>query len=136
MNKLIAGITSLRARTASKHVAITAIGVATLTLFGMNANATSVADVPTMTVDFQDLDLSNEAHAKRLYRRLRMAASEVCIGYPQSRGLARNTPRARCEQAAVTDAVEAIGNPNVTALHLANGGVKLAQTKAKSAPNS
>jgi UrcA family protein len=135
MNKLVAGITSLRVRSASKHAAVAAIGVATLTLFGMNANATSIADAPTQKVDFKDLDLSKQADAKRLYRRLQMAAGEVCIGYPIAEGL-RNSPRARCEQAAVTHAVETIAHPNLTALHVAKADVKLAQSKAKSLPNT
>lgn len=136
MNKSIDRITSLRARTASKHIALTAIGVAILTLLGMNANATTATHVPTEKVEFADLDLAKPADAKLLYRRLKMAASEVCVGYPLTKSIARNTPRARCEQAAITDAVEAIDDPNLTALHLKSGKVKLAQSKTQPASHS
>jgi UrcA family protein len=136
MNNLSAGIVSSRVRNASKHAAVVALGVATLALFSVSASATSSVGAPASTVDFKDLDLSKQADAKRLYMRLRMAASEVCVGYPQSRGIKRNTPRSHCENAAVTQAVEAIGNPNLTALHLAKSDVKLAQSKLKPASNS
>lgn len=133
MNTLVAGNTVLRVCNAFKQAAFTALGVATLSLFALSANATSVADPSTQTVEFKDLDLSRASDAKRLYRRLRMAASEVCVNYAQSTGMPGNTPRARCEQAALTNAIEAIAHPNLTALHLESAGVKLAQGKTKPA---
>ncbi len=133
MNKLTS-IASLRARDASKHIALGAMGIAALLLIGMNANATaSAAHVRSQVVQFEDLELSKPADAKRLYLRLRMAASEVCGGYPRVHTLARNSPRARCEQAAIANAVETIGNSNLTALHLAGGRLKLAQSRAPAA---
>jgi UrcA family protein len=114
-----------------KHAAAAALGLATLSLFAISASATAASSSePQVSVEFKDLDLSKPSDAKRLYQRLRLAANEVCIGFAQSTSaLRKNTPRARCENAAVANAVEAIGNPNLTALYEAKNDVKLAQSK-------
>lgn len=136
MNQLTT--TSSRVRSVAKHAATVAVGCAALALLATNASAGQEPDtyVPRQRVDFQDLDLSKQSDAKRLYRRLKLAASEVCVGYPEARGSLRHTARGRCEHAAITNAVETIGNPNLTALHAHKSDVKLAQGKSKQVPNS
>ena len=131
MNTLLSGSTVTRVKTA----AIAAVGFATLALFAVHANAASDF-APSKRVDFQDLDLSKDKDAKRLYLRLRLAASEVCVGYPDTRIMNRNTARGRCEHAAIESAIEAIGHPNLSALHVAKSETKLAQRKTKDASNS
>jgi UrcA family protein len=124
-----------------KHATAAALGLAALSLFAISANATTMtrehSSTPQVSVDFKDLDLSKHSDAKRLYQRLRLAASEVCVGYPHSTSaLKKNTPRARCENAAVANAVETIGDPNLTALYQAKSDVKLAQSKRKIESNT
>lgn len=136
MNKLMTGIATARVRNASKQAAIAAVGFATLSLFAVQANAASEIFSPSKRVDFQDLDLSSDKDAKRLYQRLRLAASEVCVGYPDTRVLNRNTARGRCQHNAIEAAIEAIGHPNLSALHAEKSETKVAQSKAKPASNS
>jgi UrcA family protein len=135
MNKFVAE--SLRVRRSSQRAAIAAVGVATLALFSVSATAgTSVAYVPSKRVDFEDLDLSKQSDARRLYARLRLAASEVCMGYPDARRPSPRTARGRCINEAIADAVEAIDHPNLTALHAASREVRLAQAKAKASAHT
>lgn len=133
MSKLVVS-TSLRVRDVSKHAAMAAIGTAALALFSTNAGAaSSVGVATTKRVDFADLDLAKPADAKRLYRRLQSAARDVCGDYAGADRVLPTSARDRCEQAAVTNAVETVGHPNVTALHAAKTHVRLAQGKAQRA---
>ena len=138
MNQLMAGHNSSRVRNNVVRAVVTAIGVATLALSASAASASSTDyfGSPTMRVDFQDLDLTKQADTKRLYSRLRLAASQVCIGYPSQSRLLRSSARAKCETRALTTAVEAIAHPALTALHSANPQMKFAQRGAKSSSNS
>lgn len=136
MNTLMTGHTLTRVKSASKHAAIAAVGFATLSLFAVQANAASEFMPLNKRVDFKDLDLSKDKDVKRLYLRLRLAASEVCVGYPDTRILSRYTARGRCEQAAVESAIETIGHPSLSALHATRVDTKVAQGKAKAASHS
>jgi UrcA family protein len=58
---------------------ILAVAGSALTLFVVNAGATSTAIVTkSQVVEFGDLDLTRNAGAQTLYKRLRIAAREVC----------------------------------------------------------
>jgi UrcA family protein len=132
MNKFVAIVRSSRATSISKCVALAAVGA-----FGLLAgasNASAQRDVPQVRVDFKDLDLTQTKDAKRLYSRLRLAASEVCNGYPDQRPSPRLTPRMKCEQQAVTNAVEVVGHPALWALHTSNAQTKLVQRSTKTLP--
>jgi UrcA family protein len=133
MNKLFAVDTSSRVVSVAKCATLAAIGAFGVLIGSANASA---LDVPQVRVDFKDLDLTQAKDAQKLYRRLRMAASEVCIGYPDQRGALRHTPRRQCEHQAVTNAVEMIGNPALSTLHTSAAQTKLAQRSMKSLPNS
>jgi UrcA family protein len=133
MNKSVAVVCSSRASSISKCVALAAVGA-----FGLLAgasNAFAQLDVPQVRVDFADLDLTQTKDAKRLYSRLRLAASEVCSGHPDQGGSLRNTPRKQCEQRAVTNAVEAVGHPALLTLHTSARQTKLAQRSTKTLPS-
>ena len=136
MNKLNAGLNSLRVRNSSARAALVAVGIAALSVFSTNAMADGFLGAPSERVDFHDLDLSKPADAKRLYSRLRLAASQVCAGYAGGATALRNSPRHRCEAASIADAVERIGHPNLAELHAAKRDTKLAQQRVKSTTNS
>jgi UrcA family protein len=138
MNKLTADMTSLRVRNSSARALFAAIGLASLSLLAANANANPIgyADMPSERVDFEDLDLAKEADTKRLYRRLRSAANQVCSAYSDQGRMVRSSARTRCESEALASAVEAIGHPALTTLYSTDPQTKLAQRSAKSSSNS
>jgi UrcA family protein len=135
MNNVIAGPLSSRAATSAKRGAIAVVGAVVLALTSLSATAASDGFLGrSETVKFKDLDLSKQADTERLYRRLKMAANQVCIGYADSPGM--RSPYDRCVQKAIENAVDTIGHPNLTALHRKKSDVRLAQSKSKSVPNS
>ena len=93
-----------------KHLAPTLISA--LTLYAISPSglaATAPAELRHEVVRFADLDLTQPAGARQLYRRIESAAHEVCAGY----GL-RDYDR-RCADAAITRAVAEVGAPLLTA---------------------
>src|ERR1700722_5512083 len=67
------------------------------------------------TGKYHDLDLSTLAGARTLYGRITAAARNVC-GY-EGRGLTDQAFWKGCYRGAVTDAVEKVGSPLLTAVH-------------------
>jgi UrcA family protein len=133
MTKLIA-ISSARVLVASKHAALAAIGAAALSLFSMSASAELPA--PQQQVDFDDLNLAKSQDTERLYRRLRTASLNVCNDFRKSKSVVMRERHRDCVSHALTDAVETIGHPSLTALHAAKHDTKLAQRKMDSVPRS
>lgn len=70
----------------------------------------------TKKVVYGDLNLETESGASTLYKRLRIAAAEVCAPY-KSIDLARRIAWQTCVDRAVTSAVEQVNRPMVTAVH-------------------
>jgi UrcA family protein len=70
----------------------------------------------TKKVAYGDLDLQTEQGASSLYKRLRVAAEQVCTPY-QSIDLARRVAWQTCVDRAVASAVEQVNRPMVTAVH-------------------
>jgi UrcA family protein len=135
MNKVTAGSMPSRVIAASKRGAIAAVTAMALSLMSLSATAAESGFAGrSEKVRFGDLDLSNSADTERLYRRLKLAASQVCIGYADAPGT--RSPYDRCVQKSIENAVDKIGHPNLTALHRAKSDVRLAQSKSKSVPNS
>ena len=64
-------------------------------------------NVPTQTVNFQDLDLNSHAGVQALYRRIQFAADLVC-GNADGRDLARLQVKKACVERAVSDAVATV----------------------------
>jgi UrcA family protein len=74
--------------------------------------------VQSETVRFAELDLSKQAGAKVLYRRIQNAAIDVCGGRKSaSEPIARNRVKEACYKTAVASAVEKVGSPLLVALH-------------------
>ena len=84
-------------------------------LGGTQALAAQEPDARSVAVRYQDLDLSTLFGANSLYQRIRGAARVACgePGYDlHSKSLYRD-----CYADAVADAVAAVNNPNLTAVH-------------------
>jgi UrcA family protein len=112
------------------HSAIAAFGATALALLSVNASATSATSVPSYQVHFADLDLANKHDTQRLYSRLRIAAREVCSDFAERKSPVMRDRYKGCMNEALTDAIETIGNPALTALHVAKTDMKLAQRTA------
>jgi UrcA family protein len=92
-------------------------GAALCTLLG-----TAAADEPLLsrTVGYADLNISQMAGAKVLYRRIEAAARQVCpIG--DARNLSAQQTRGACVKQAVDDAVKGVNSPMLSSLHAGHG---------------
>ena len=78
------------------------------------------ADVPTaVAVHYGDLDLGQPSSARILYHRLQAAALEACGASEFSLAPYRNAvTRSACYRDGLDQAVEAVGLPAVSALHV------------------
>lgn len=70
----------------------------------------------TKKVAYGDLNLETEQGASTLYKRLSVAAEEVCAPY-KTIDLARRVAWQNCVARAVTSAVEQVNRPMVSAVH-------------------
>lgn len=80
----------------------------------------AASGTPVLSVRHADLDLSSDRGAERMLARLKRAVSEVC----SVEGVERPSPAlkrqiAACKQAALSDAVDALGATRVTTLYRA-----------------
>jgi UrcA family protein len=99
------------------------------------AGADAPGDARSQTVRFADLNINDSSGAERLYRRLGVAANNVCRGLEPGRSLALVTPYRACIHSALSKAVADVGNPTVLAYAAAHGmaaadvTVRVAQAK-------
>lgn len=108
----------------------------TLALFSVTASATTSASAPSYEVHFADLDLANKQDTQRLYSRLRIAAREVCSDFAERKSPVMRDRYKGCMNEALTGAIETIGNPALTALHVSKSDMKLAQRTASATARS
>jgi UrcA family protein len=83
---------------------------------GVAQAASPTNDVPTVVVSYTDLDLSTTEGVQTLYKRISIAAREVCP-FEDTRDLARMAIAYKCRQASVSRAVRDIHSPQLAALH-------------------
>jgi len=81
--------------------------------------ATPSADVPSVSVRYDDLNLSTTDGVNSLYRRISSAAREVCPGV-YSRELSLRAAARRCEADAVARAVSDVNNTHLAMVHAAH----------------
>ncbi len=107
--------------------AVLAIGVLSALFLahpdGARASTPEVAP-PTQRVSYEDIDLSKPADVEKLYARLRHAARKVCASYAFSVRSDADRRWSDCVTKATSDAVSDVGNPALTARHLARQRVK------------
>lgn len=70
----------------------------------------------SVIVRYDDLNLANAAGIDKLYRRIQAAAKSVCGG-SGTRSLQAKLAATHCREQAVSDAVKAVDNRILTAMH-------------------
>jgi len=89
-------------------------GAALCTLLG-----TAAADepLPTRTVKYADLDISQMAGAQVLYRRIELAALQVCP-FGDLRNFSARPAHDSCVKQAIDNAVKGVNSPMLSSLHV------------------
>ena len=80
---------------------------------------TSSVDAPSVSVRYDDLNLSTSDGVNSLYRRISSAARQVCPGV-YSRELNVVAAAQRCEADAIAKAVSEVNNPHLAMVHAAH----------------
>lgn len=83
------------------------------------------SDAREVTVRFSDLDLSNLQGATALYRRIRLAAEQVCSPF-DGRDIASKIRMEACVHRAVADAVTTVNRPAFFGAYAAHNRTPLA----------
>lgn len=71
---------------------------------------------PAISVEYVALDLATPAGAEALYTRIKAAAAKVCERY-ENRELAKRVVWQKCYSQSIANAVAAVQQPTLTALH-------------------
>ena len=85
-------------------------------VFVLPAAASDFTQPRVAVVKYDDLDLTQERDAKKLYSRLRAAAREACSDF-DSREMKRKAQWRACYEDSLSKAVVQINRATVTALH-------------------
>lgn len=85
----------------------------------MSFAAAPIESVPTLTVRYNDLDLSTPIGVNALYRRIATAASEVCPNH-DIRDMHGASVAKRCRIEAIARAVHDVNNPQLAVVHAAH----------------
>jgi len=102
--------------------ALVLAGVAAVASFGFVGIAHADEEsVPTVTISYSDLDLSQPADAARLYGRIETAAVTVCRDLDR-RSVELLAAFRQCKAHAIDGAVSNVNNPNLSALHAVRSG--------------
>jgi UrcA family protein len=113
MNTAISNLSQFR-RSLAVAGAFAALTVATTSF----AAAPSV-DPPAVSVRFDDLNLSTTAGVNSLYRRISVAARQVCPDV-FARDLVVVAAGQRCQASAISQAVHKLNNPQLALVHAAH----------------
>ena len=84
---------------------------------GAFAQGPTDTSVPAVTVKYSDLNLAQPSAVEVLYRRVQVAAQEVC-SHGQTRELARQVVADKCVHQAMDKAIQKIDVPQLNAIHL------------------
>jgi UrcA family protein len=91
------------------------VGCSLAGALGVAQAATAGNEVPTIVVRYGDLNLATEDGVQTLYRRLSVAAQEVCpLGDPKM--LSQYTQNKTCRAEAIARAVHDVNSPKLAAL--------------------
>jgi UrcA family protein len=83
------------------------------------ADESATPTEPNIKVKFRDLDLTEPEGVAALYQRIERSARLVCTDSSSPWDAGRVATMQRCYEAAIKDAVSAINQPQLTALHRA-----------------
>jgi UrcA family protein len=101
-------------RTLAFTGAFAALAVATTSFAAPHSN-----DPPTVTIRYDDLNLSTSAGANALYHRISVAARQVCPDV-YSRDLGSVAAGERCQATAIAKAVHELNNPQLALIYAAH----------------
>ena len=96
--------------------AAAALALTALMLVASDVRADSIAFAPSVLVQYSQDDLSTEAGANRVYRKLKRAARDVC-GLAHGLKLQQRIAAQKCFDEALASAVRNVNGARVTALH-------------------
>ena len=82
---------------------------------GVAQAATPADEVPKVVVSYSDLDLSTTEGARTLYKRISVAARQVCP-YGDEKALSRFAMNRACREAAIERAVNSVNNAKLAAV--------------------
>ena len=116
----------------ARYVAACAFTALTFGAAAHAGDAHGTAKVATKTVNYTDLDLSKQADAQTLYRRLQRASDRVCVQYKDYRDLGKMKLYNICYQDALARAVDGVGHARVKAAYAADENVRIASRSMKS----
>ena len=88
---------------------------AAATLCALSTSIRATENVPSRRVRFDDLNIADPAEAKVLYRRIRVAAQEVCASHHSGDSANRAVMQA-CVEKAIDHGVMKVNAPTLTAL--------------------
>jgi len=106
---------------AQERIMSTVVSKFALAIVGVVASVASFAatpgvDAPSVSVRYDDLNLSTTAGVDTLYRRISAAARDVCPDI-YSRDTHIVLAAQRCQSAAISKAVSQVNNPSLAMLH-------------------
>jgi len=102
-------------RSAQRRIALAAVAMTALVpVASALAGVPDSSTAPQAVVKYADLDLTSDAGATALLRRIEAAARQVCGNPREVQPLTRSMPIRRCNTQAIEHAVTAIGAPKVT----------------------
>jgi len=105
-------------RTMAGRTALALLALGSLAAAAGIAQAADPVEVPSAHVSYADLDLSTDAGARTLYRRIQSAADKVCPNV-DLRDLTRSAAASICRRDAIDRAVRVVGSPRLAAVSLA-----------------
>jgi UrcA family protein len=95
-------------------IGLSALACALVLIAPRAAQAQSATAVPTATVRYADLDLNTGNGVKQLYRRIQIAAIEVCRSTEPLGSLLASEAHQACLHNAIGGAVRSVGSPTLT----------------------
>lgn len=104
-------------------------------LMGTTAATHAADSVSQVKVSYADLDLSQEADAKRLYQRLRAAANRAC-DHHSGKELYKVKLKAECVSTALNRAVLDVSHAAIFALHSPQPPVRVAEKESAMVPST
>lgn len=101
--------------------AIATLALASALLAPRTTYADDVDQRPTAAVRYGDLNLNTASGVDTLFRRIQLAAREVCKEYEPRGSLAPSAAHHSCMSNAISGAVRSVGSPSLAAYYSERG---------------
>ena len=108
----------MNAMNITKHPFLSAVaGLALVVSTGASVAADRQGEsLPAITLKYDAVEAATPAGAEKLYKQIKQAAANVCERY-ESQELVRRMPWQKCQAQVIANAVAAVHQPELTALH-------------------